>query len=183
MLIPNRLRPAVLALALVLAASAAAQTTGWKTYTYADDGFSVSFPSDPQVSSQDVPVATTSYKLKTYLVDVGQSGMMIGICQFGSLVAGKNPDDLLQGGKNGALQETKTHLVSEKKITLGSAPGLEFDAENESLHAKVRIYLAGTTLYEVIEAYPLGAPFEHASDFLESFRILPATPATPAAPQ
>lgn len=179
-----RTRPALASVVLLFSvATAMAQAPNWKTYNYPADGFTVSFPSDPEVSASNVPVGSTSYQLRTYLVDLGQSGFMIGVCQFGSLVEGKDPNDLLQGGKKGALEESKTHLVSEKKISLGGVPGLEFDAENDTMHARARIFLAGSVLYEVIEAYPIGKPLDRAEEFLDSFRILPADRQSAPAPQ
>lgn len=154
-------------------ATLGAQTTTWKIYTYSSDGFSVSFPSDPAVESHTVPVESLSLELRTYLVEDPPAGMMIGVSALGALAAGKDPDALLQGGKEGALKNTQTHLVSEKKISLGANPGLEFEAENESLHATIRIYLAETTLYEAIVAHPIGKPYEHAAVFFDSFRLIP----------
>jgi hypothetical protein len=90
-------------------------------------------------------------------------------------VAGKSPDDLLQGGKEGALNNTQTHLVREKKISLDGHPGLEFEAENDTLHAFVRIYLVGTTLYEVIAVYPVSKPYGQTAKFLDSFRFVAKT--------
>lgn len=168
--------PATLGIAVIFAVVATgAQSSSWKTYDYPADGFSVSLPSAPTVQEQSVPTAAGNFKLRMYLSDDAPAGMMIGVSDFGSIVAGKNPDDLLQGGKEGALKNTQTHLVREKKISLGGHPGLEFEAENDTLHAVARIYLVDTTLYEVLLAYPAGKPYEQTTKFLESFQLVART--------
>ena len=46
------------ALVVVAAATAAAaQTDAWKEYVYPDDGFAISAPSEPEVTSQPIYVA------------------------------------------------------------------------------------------------------------------------------
>jgi hypothetical protein len=52
---------------------------------------------------------------------------------------------------------------------------LEFEAENDLLHAIVRLYLSGTTLYEVLVAYPISKPYGHATQFFGSFQLIPRT--------
>ena len=158
----------------VAAAGAAAQVPGWKTYSYPADGFSVSFPADPQIQSQDKPVpAGGKAETRMYQIAVGDGGLMVGMFHFGPMVAGKTPDQVLQDGKNGALAQTKAHLISEKKITLGDASGLEMVAENPTFHIKGRLFVAGTRVYTLMEFYPIGKPLAHAEEFLDSFRIVP----------
>ena len=177
-----RLRMLSVAACLVcICVGARPQNTQWKAYSYTTDGFSAEFPSEPAIETQSVPITEAiKFDLRTYLVDSGSDGMMIGVSHFGLLVEGKDPDVLLQSGKQGALQNTQTHLVKEKKIKLGDNPGLEFEAENDSLHAVVRIYLANNTLYEVLVACPVGKPAEWTNRFLDSFRVLAAVPLKPA---
>jgi hypothetical protein len=167
------LRMAVAAALIGLAAALSAQTPQWKTYSYPADGFSVSLPSEPAIEKQNVDTDAGVVELHTYLADDDPGGMMIGVGSFGAAAAGKDPDVLLQGGKNGALENTRTHLLREKKIALGDNHGLEFEAENDALHATVRIFLVGTTLYQVIVAYPVHKPYADTTRFLDSFQLIP----------
>ncbi|HWF66641.1 MAG TPA: hypothetical protein VN670_05020 [Acidobacteriaceae bacterium] len=158
----------------VAAAGAAAQVPGWKTHSYPADGFSVSLPADPQIQSQDMQLpAGGKAETRLYQLGVGDAGLMIGMFHAGAMVPGKTPDQVLQDGKNGALAKTQAHLISEKKITLGDAAGLEMVAENPTLHIKARLFVAGTRVYTIMEVYPIGKPFAHAEEFLDSFRIVP----------
>ena len=173
----RRLHWLIFASIVVLSAAGTlgAQTPQWKTYSYAGDGFSASFPAEPTMQKQAVPVGSNSFELRFYLAEDKSAGVMIGVCEFGSLVAGADPDAMLQGGKTTALENTKTHLLREKSISLGANHGLEFEAENEAFHVTSRLYIVGTVLYEEIVAYPVKEPYAQTQQFLDSFQLIAKT--------
>jgi hypothetical protein len=156
-------------------ATSTAQAHNWATHDYSADGFSISLPSDPQINTQTDP---TGASMRSYTVGLGQSVLMIGVMRFGAITPTKGPDAILQDGKNSALAQSKTHLVSEKKIMLSGAPGLDFEAENETVHIRARIYIVGATTYQLVEGYPIGKPFDHATDFFDSFQLIAEKPAS-----
>jgi hypothetical protein len=166
---------AVLSLAAALAAQTPQQTPRWKTFSYPADGFTASWPSEPAMSRQNVPTDTGTFELRSYLVDNDPVGMMVGVCDYGAAAAGRDPDSVLQGARNGALQNTKTNLLRERKIALGENHGVEFESENDTLHLTVRVYLVGTRLYQVLVGYPISTPFKDAARFLDSFQLIPRT--------
>jgi hypothetical protein len=161
---------------LALAGSAGAQARNWTIHNYPADGFSISLPSDPQIQTQTSPAENSL--MRSYSINLEQGVLMIGVAHFGSLMPTKGPDAILQDGKNGALAQSKTHLVLEKKITLDGAPGLDFEAENETIHIRARVYIVGNTAYQLVEGYPLGKPFDRATEFFDSFRLIAAGPAS-----
>jgi hypothetical protein len=169
---------AVAAALIVFAAatSSSAQARNWTTHSYPADGFSILLPSDPQIQTQNDPAGSS--QMRSYMLDLGQGTVGVQMIRMGPGGWSKDPDAVLQDGKNGALAQTKTHLVAEKKIALGSAPGLEFESENEAVHFRARIYIVGKTAYTVVAAYPIGKPFDHATEFLDSFKLI----AGPSAP-
>jgi len=144
----------------------------WKTYSYAPDGFSASFPFAPEVQKRNIPTDAGSFELRSYIGTDGDVAMFVGVCDYGSQTAGKDPNLLLQGAKDGALENSKSHLVSEKSITLGIYPGLTFEAESDSAHFSARIYIVGSTLYQTLVVYPLGKPYADATRFLDSFQLI-----------
>jgi hypothetical protein len=156
-------------------AMASAQTTGWKTFSYPADGFSASFPGEPEIEKETIPVGTASFESRTYGFGLGEAYVGVVVIDYGKAAEGLDPDALLQAGKQGSLEESHSHLVREKKITLGEYPGLEFEDENDKYHATARAYLDGGTLYTVLVAYPNGHPYEHTAEFLDSFRVIPRT--------
>jgi hypothetical protein len=174
---------AVFMAALSLAAVLGAQTTAspatsaapveeWKSYSYPADGFNITFPSEPALQKQNVPTDAGTFELRAYLVTVGEAALYVGVCDYGSAVVGRDPETVLQGAKNGAIENVKAHLTREKKITLGTYPGVEFEAENDTMHFNARIYLVGTTLYQTLTAAPLAHPYAGVTRFLDSFQLI-----------
>jgi hypothetical protein len=165
----------VLVAVLCFAAALGAQTLEWKSYSYPADGFQASYPSEPELQKRDVPTDAGSFQLRSYIAQVAPVALFIGVCDYGSQVAGKDPDVLLQGAKNGALQNSNSHLVSEKKITLGVYHGVEFESESDAAHFTARIYMVGTTLYQTLVVAPIGKPFPDTVRFLDSFQLIART--------
>ncbi len=161
---------AMLAASISLTAivSCTAQTRNWTAHDYSTDGFSISLPADPQINFQKDAAAHS--QMRSYTIDLGQGVLMIGVMHF-DLKPTKSADAILQDGKNSALAKSKTRLVRERKIALGDAPGLDFEAENDTFHIRAQVYLVGSRAYQLVEGYPIGKPFDHASEFFDSFRL------------
>jgi hypothetical protein len=155
--------------------AAAAQAPNWQTYSYPVDGFSASFPAQPEVQKKNVDTDAGPIELRTYVGTDGDVAVMVGVCDYGNATAGKNPDDRLQGAKNGALQNASAHLLSETKTTLGSYHGLTFEAESDAAHFHMRIYMVGSLLYQMLVVVPLGKPYADTARFLDSFQLIART--------
>jgi len=175
------LRMTVAVMALSFAAALAAQTTpttqppptpNWKSYSYPADGFSASFPFEPQFSKRDVPTEKGNFELRAYLVEDGQAALYVGVCDYGTAISDRTPDQVLDGAQQGAIDNVNAHLVSGKKITLGVYPGREFEADNDTMHFTARIFLVGSTLYQTLTAAPLGKPYDGVQRFLDSFQLI-----------
>lgn len=147
----------------------------WQTYSYPADGFKADFPSQPAPQKQTVPTDAGNFELHNYMVDDGDSGVLVGICDYGAAVKGRTPDSILEGAQSGALVNVQGHLLSSSKITLGSYPGYAFESENDSMHFSARIYLVGTVLYQTMVASPLGRPYANSKHFLDSFQFIDRT--------
>ena len=166
--------------ALIFAAVLGAQTKTapsapapeWKTASYAADGFSASFPSVPDMQKKMVPTDAGSFELRAYIAQDGLAAVFVGVCDYGSAVANRSSDLVLDGAQEGAISNVSGHLVSGRKITLGTYPGREFEAENDSMHFSARVYLVGTTLYQTLTAAPLGSPYAGTTRFLDSFQLI-----------
>jgi hypothetical protein len=154
-------------------AALGAQTPAWKTYSYPADGFSATFPSEPELQKKNVPTEKGSFELRAYLAQDGQAAVFVGVCDYGSAISDRTPDQVLDGAQQGALDNVNAHLLTGKKITFGVYPGREFEAENDSMHFSARIYLVGTTLYQTLVASPLGKPYAFTARFLDSFQLIP----------
>jgi hypothetical protein len=155
-----------------------AQTPTWQTYSYPADGFSASFPSEPDLQKKNVPTDRGNFELRSYIGTDGEVAMFVGVCDYGSAISDRTPDQVLQGAKNGALQNSSSHLLSETKTTLGVYPGLTFESESdqtqkERAHFSAHIYIVGSTLYQVLVVTPLGKPYANTARFLDSFQLIP----------
>ena len=170
---------AALMVLLCCAAALGAQAPDWKAYKYADDGFSASFPSAPELSKRNVDTTAGAFELRSYIAQVGQSALFVGVCDYGAKTAGRDPDEVLQGTKSGALENSKSHLVREQKITLGIYHGLEFESESDATenkaHFYARIYFVGSTLYQTLTVSPVGTPYPDTVRFLDSFQLIART--------
>jgi hypothetical protein len=155
------------------ASASAAPAPDWKPYRYAADGFSASFPGEPEQDKQNVSTAAGTFELHTYATQDAAVTLIAAVCNYGAAAAGKDPGAVLDGAKNGAINNVKAHLISEKKITLGANPGVEFEAESDTAHISARLYLVGSTLYQTLVALPLNARYADTGRFLNSFQLAP----------
>jgi hypothetical protein len=153
----------------------AAQGAQWKSYSYAADGFSTTFPSQPSMQKQNVATGAGTFELHAYMAADGQVALYVGVCDYGSAASGQDPQPILDGAKNGAVSNANAHILSSSKITLGVYPGVAFEAESDTLHFSARMYLVGTILYQVLTASPLGQPYDGTPKFLDSFQLIPRT--------
>jgi hypothetical protein len=168
-------RPVIPAFVFVFAMLAAAQTLHWKIHDYSDEGFTALYPSLPDVQKKSIDTPEGTFELRTYSAGAGDSTLMVGICDYGPVVASKNPDQMLVGAKNSMVANSSARVISEKKIVLDKNPGIEFEAENGSTHFSVRMYIVQTTMYQTLVASPLSKPFNQTKRFLDSFQLVART--------
>jgi hypothetical protein len=153
-------------------ATPAAPAPEWKSYSYSANGFSASFPSEPEMQKRDIPTDAGSFQLRSYIAQVGPVALFVGVCDYGAAAEGKDPDEMLQGAKGGALKNSNSNLVSEHKITLGIYHGVAFESESDTSHFSARIYVVGTTLYQTLVVAPKDAPYSDTTRFLDSFQLI-----------
>jgi hypothetical protein len=152
-----------------------AQTENWQSFSYPNEGFSVSFPSTPTNKTQNVPTEKGSFELRAYLTEVGNTALFVGVCDYGSAINDRTPNQVLQGAKQGAAENVNAHITTEQNITLGIYPGVAFEADNDTMHFSARVYLVGTTLYQALTASPIKEPYAGTQRFLNSFQLIPRT--------
>lgn len=159
---------------LALALAAFAQT-------YPSEGFRATFPSTVTSTKQNITTKVGDVELRAYTAQTSDgTAFFVGVCDYTPAdIAGWKGDinAELQGAKNGALENTKSHLTREKTITLQGYHGLEFESETDTLHFYARIYATdnGTTFYQTVVVYPINTPPNAAMTFLDSFELIPRT--------
>jgi hypothetical protein len=173
---------AITIVSLSFASALAAQTPAWQPFSSAVDGFRADFPTEPDVSKTSVPVAGERYELRSYTAESGSTALSVAVCDYGAKGVSANPEQLLTNAEQGSLDHMAAHLVSEKKIVLDPSPaianrGIAFEAESDQLHFSVHMVLAGGVLYQAMVTTPRQERSTDGVRFLESFNLLPRTPA------
>jgi hypothetical protein len=152
-------------------ASAAMSAVEWKPYHSPTDGFNVSFPSVPTVEKQNIATDAGQFELRTYVAEDSSVALIIAVCNYGPTAKNKDPQDLLEHARSGAIGNLKAHLLTEKKINLGANPGTAFEADSGTQHISSRIFLAGSMLYQTMVVSPLDNHYAGTTRFLDSFQI------------
>jgi hypothetical protein len=175
-----RFRSAFVAALLAMAAGLCAQTPAapaapilnWKTYSYPNFGFRVSFPVDPKLDEkkQEAPQGTILFT--SYCAQVANTNLCAAVIDQGPEATGLTPDVLLGRIKMGLELAPKTKTLHEKEIELDGHKGVEVETENESLHITTRIYWVDNTLYQTMATVPLTDTFSGTGRFLDSFRLI-----------
>ena len=80
---------------------------------------------------------------------------------------------ILDGAKNGAINEIHAHLLHTEEIVLGEIPGVSFVAENNDARITGRMFLEGTTLYQIFVVETTGSNYQSTAQFLDSFQFIP----------
>jgi len=164
-----------------LASTLAAQAPQWKAFSSSADGFRASFPTEPEVSKDTVPVGSESFELHSYVSEVGSTALYVAVCDYGPKAATADPATLLASAKDGAVSHMSAHILTEKKIALDSSPGVEFVAESDKLHIIARMYIAGGVLFQTMVATPLNEKYADTARFLDSLQLTPRPHAEAAA--
>ena len=93
-----------------------------------------------------------------------------------SLVKQTSTEKMLDSGRDGALANTQSKLLSESAISLDGYPGREITASSPDgkFTARVRVYLVNSRLYQTIVVIPNEvASSPDVLRFLDSFHLLP----------
>ncbi len=147
----------------------------WKRYNSAPGGFTVNMPGEPATRHEEegllgtkgVELVTAEHDESRYIVqyqDLGRTALKKGTA--GILKAARNSDEKVISGK----------LVGEKEATLkGASAGWSYQIEapgSDGFMARVRTYLAGSRLYQVIVVAPKAKfPTDDSERFFRSFRL------------
>jgi hypothetical protein len=153
------------------APATAAGSPDWNPYSYEADGFSASFPAPPNVEKQNISTDAGQFELRTYSTQDSSAALTAAVCDYGSTVEGKDPDDVLESSESGALENLKAHLIAVRKINLGVEHGVEFEAENESEHISARMYLRGSSLYQFLIVCPVNTKYGDTARFFDSIHF------------
>jgi hypothetical protein len=168
----SKIRSILLVFSVPLAAFPFAAAQEWHTYSYPADGFSINAPAQPVASMQDVSGKAGTVEMHNYLLDMGTAAFYASTSND-AMLPNSDPEEALKGAEQGAVSNLHGRLLSEKRIALGTYPGVEMEADSDNAHFTARIYVVRSRLYLTLVVSAPGKPYPDAARFLDSFRILP----------
>ena len=145
---------------------------GMTLYSFPEEGFSTYFPRYPGQGTNNTTTEAGPLETRQYIAGDSDTALSVTVCDYGAQYAGMDPDNLLEGYKNAILTRSNSHLIREKKITLGVYRGVEFETESKAMHFSVRYYFVGTTLYGISVVSPIKKPYADTMSFLDSFQLI-----------
>jgi hypothetical protein len=168
-----------LGLTLPLALTAVQQENlpaGWSVYTSKEGAFSVALPGKPGESKQRVMTATGNLDVYLFVVETKDDAAYV--VSYSDLPAAEikagTADKRLDHARDGAVDNARGKLRSEKKIEIASFPGRELVIETgKDVVIKMRIFAVNKRLYQTM-AMGSGAFFQSkdAGQFLDSLKLI-----------
>lgn len=173
------LRPALFATCTFCAIVAFCQTGEWKEYVYAEDGFAISSPLEPQMEKRTMKLIGGEVEAHFYYFPAPGLDMVV---IYAPLLPNdkRAPEEALKGAKNG-LDRSGATVLSEKAISLGKYPGTELEVEDSQYRQRGRFYAVERKIYTLVVSWPKGKPFPaEAQRWYDSFRVVGAGSSRPA---
>jgi len=157
--------------------------SGWETYTSGKGGYSVFMPRSPAVRSQPMAMPGGMAHVEMALSDLGNEGAFcVSHCPLPRVEG--DPDQILESGVQGMMRNFNATVSSNRSFTSegNAAKEVDFNGNHQgkALTGRVRVVLAGKTLYQVFWLGPPGQkPEQEIRHFFESFKLVQrATPPT-----
>ena len=136
-------------------------------------GYRIEMPQAPQITSRDVVTAVGPIKTTMALVDRGAIGFVVSHNDYpAAALAGKSPDELLDGIKTGQVGAHK--LRSEEKIALGGRPARHVVIDTAQGQVIVsRFVMVENRLLQAVYVGPKGTEDgDDAKRFINSFQLV-----------
>jgi hypothetical protein len=132
-------------------------------------------PGTPSYEKTNTSTAVGAIDMHMFSLNIKQdAAYMIMYSDYPEIVTRANPESLLDGGRNGALANTKGKLIGEQSMSLDGFPGREIVIEVPGKGImKLRAFLVRQRLFQVL-AVGTKEKIEHedTAKYLTSFRLL-----------
>jgi hypothetical protein len=163
------------AFALLLFASqfmpAAAQDR-WREFRADADGFVVSFPQEPNVTSQRIKDTKATQSM--FLIEKGEQTYLVSVVSLEKGNGPKNPDQkYFQNLMKNYTEGSGTTLRTSKPAKIAGKPGIDGISDAGNSAHQVQVLASGDRVYMVIYVGPKGQ--ENSADatrFRSSFKLL-----------
>ncbi len=144
----------------------------WSDYSYAKEGFAVSAPTEPSLTTQTAETAAGPVEMHLYQVEVG-AGMLLVVTSRLHTKDKRTAQQVIAESKQGAAAAVHGKLAAQKAIALGKYPGTEIEIAADKTHSRNRIYVVNRKIYQVMAIGPVDRALPRETDqFYQSFRLL-----------
>lgn len=144
----------------------------WRDFRSDADGFVVSFPQEPTVTSRRIKDTKATQSM--FLIEKGELAYLVSVVHMEKGTGPKKPDqkyfqDLMKNYTEGS----ETKLRSSKLATIAGRPGIDGISDAGNSAHQVQILVSGDRVYMVIYVGPKGQ--ENSADatrFRNSFKLV-----------
>ena len=161
---------AVVAFALQIAPAAAQDQ--WREFRADADGFVVSFPQEPTVTSRRIKDTKATQSM--FLIEKGELAYLVSVVHMEKGTGPKNPDlKYFQNLMKNYTEGSSTTLRTSKPATIAGKPGIDGISDAGNSAHQVQIMATGDRVYMVIYVGPKGQ--ENSADatrFRNSFVLI-----------
>jgi hypothetical protein len=145
----------------------------WETLNA--DKFNVSMPGTPSKSDQTQTTIAGAVPVRTYTLDKGSEAYIVAYSEYPSAVFNsENSDTILNGARDGAVNNVHGQVLSERPLSQGSYVGREITgkAPDQNFGFTIHLYLANPRMYMLIYLKQGDQPItDDGRKFLDSFKI------------
>lgn len=157
---------------LSLQAGLAVAQDQWREFRSDSDGFSVSLPQTPVITSRRI--GTSSATQANFLIENGSITYLVSVIQTEKGTVPQNPDRAyFQNLMKNYVEGSKTTLRTSKPATIAGKPGIDGISDAGNSAHQVQVLAAGDRIYMVVHVGPKGQ--ESSADptrFRSSFKLI-----------
>ena len=147
----------------------------WQEFSSTEGNFAILMPGTPSYEKKNSTTVLGPIDMHMFTLNIKRdAAYLIMYSDYPEIVTRAKPDDLLDGGRDGALANTKGRLISEQNMSLDGFPGREIVIEVPGKGLmKLRAFMVRRRLFQII-AVGTKEMVEHedAGRYLTSFRLL-----------
>jgi hypothetical protein len=143
------------------------------------DGFRAAFPEAPKTETMPTPTAIGNIDQKMFTVTRGDVYFAVSVAEYpAELVAGSDPDAMLDGARDGAVANVSGSLASETRVEVDGRPGrrirITASVQGQPLELDGQLTIDRNRLYQALVAYPAAQRPGDVERFIGSFGLLEA---------
>jgi len=141
--------------------------------------FSVQAPQPLAESIQTTDTESGKMEQHVFTANVGKTTYLVAYADYPPDAVKGDPQNVINLAITNAVTNVTGQLISSKDITVDGNAGKEiflesFAQDGTAVHSKVRFFMAGNRLYQVMGLATRGeADFTAIDGFLNSFKLLP----------